>query len=242
MLLLTTDWSEDMFRGAIRKLDEKTGLDGAKLDIQLFEGGRRLGYYRRGVPGTFGFNLSFFNSLTVNAAEKLDVIRHEYAHYYDFVTKLDTFIVRSKREKVHGADWKFACRMLNANPRSRHNSALFKDINWSAEDIEARYNAEDVRKLDIRSYLKRWNQVPLDEEKTQKIIACIKKKNLNGYYDIGDIILHPLRGYGTVLDAIPCVELRQKVYVRFDDQTEGIFISEDLWKFVDGVAVPYCRR
>lgn len=119
--------------------------------------------------------------------------------------------------------------------------ALFKDVRWSEEEIIKRYRAEDVKKLDICGYLSRWNQVPLDDEKAYKIAARIKKKNSDGYYEIGNIVIHPLRGFGVVIDTIPCVDFTQKIYVRFDDKTEGVFGSQDLWRDVDGIAVPYTR-
>lgn len=174
--VLAESWTKEVFLEMIRNLDKRTGGDGASLDIILFNGGKRLGYYRYGKQNAFGFNQSFFNNPSVNVAGKIDVIRHEYAHYYDHVTKLDRYVVRSQREKAHGAEWKFACYMLNANPRRCHNEALFKDVRWSEEEIIERYRAEDVKKLDIRGYLSRWNQVPLDEKKASNIVACIKKK------------------------------------------------------------------
>lgn len=240
-IMLIKEWSKELFRGTIRKLDEKTGLNGADLEIVLFSGRRSLGYYSHGASNSFGFNLTFFNNASINIAGKFDMIRHEYAHYYDHTTKLDAYVIRSRREKTHGADWRFACCMLNANPRRCYNATLYKDINWSGKEIEARYNADDVKKLDIRLFLNRWNPVPLDDEISGKISSRIKTHNPDGYYDVGNIIEHPVRGYGIVLETIPCVDVTQKIYVRFDDKTDGVFCSKDLWKITDGIAVPYGR-
>ena len=44
-----------------------------------------------------------------------------------------------------------------------------------------------------------------------------------------------------MLDTIPCVNMMQKIYVRFDDKTDGVFRSDELWREVEGVAVLYTR-
>lgn len=59
------------------------------------------------------------------------------------------------------------------------------------------------------------------------------------YYEIGDEILHPKRGFGIVEDAIPHDYWTQKIYVRFEDKSDGVFDANDICKIVDGVAIPY---
>lgn len=181
----TRAWTIEKLREIIRKLDEKTGLNGAALDIVLFKGGRRLGYYRKSKEKSFGFNIKFFNDSATKEAEIVEIVRHEYAHYYDDVTKLENYVMRSPREKSHGADWKWACKMVGSNGRRIHDFSAFKDIMWSVEEAEAKYNAEDIRAFDIQKYLNKWREIPLEEKKGRRILECIKEKNP----DVGFLIV-----------------------------------------------------
>ena len=106
MSTITKTWTEDKIRSIIRKLDEKTGLNGAALPIAFNSYGWFLGHYRYVEPKAFGFNRKFFNDSTTGEAEVIDVIRHEYAHYYVDVAHLERYIGHSRRETSHGDDWK----------------------------------------------------------------------------------------------------------------------------------------
>lgn len=88
MSTLTKTWTVDKIRSIIRKLDEKTGLNGASLSITISGSGRSLGYYQYAAPKSFGFNRKFFNDPLTKESEVIDVIRHEYAHYYDDAANL----------------------------------------------------------------------------------------------------------------------------------------------------------
>lgn len=239
MSTITKAWTEDKIRSVIRKLDEKTGLNGASLPITLSGYGRRLGYYRRTKPNAFGFNRQFFNDPHTKESEVIDVIRHEYAHYYDDIAGLADYIHHSRRETSHGDNWKWACKMVGANPTRYHSAAGFADKNWTTDEAEAACNADDVAKFDILSYLDRWHQIPVDAEIAAKALAHIKERNPDAYYENGDDVLHPKRGFGTVRDTIPYDYRTQKIYVRFEDQTDGVFETKDLCKIVDGVVIPY---
>lgn len=83
-------WTEDKIRFIIRKLDEKTGLNGAVLPIVFNSYGRFLGHYRYVEPKTFGFNRKFFNNPSTGETKVIDVIRHEYAYYYVDVAHLES--------------------------------------------------------------------------------------------------------------------------------------------------------
>lgn len=239
MSTITRTWTEDKIRSIIRKLDEKTGLNGAALPIAFKSYEHILGHYRRVEPKAFGFNRKFFNSPATGEAEAIDVIRHEYAHYYVDVAHLERYIGHSRRETSHGDDWKWACKMVGADPSRCHNAATFSDKNWTVNEAVAAYNANDVDTFDILSYLKRWHMVPVDAETAVKTLAHIKKCNPYAYYEIGDKILHPKRGFGTVEDAIPHDYWTQKIYVRFEDKSDGVFDAKYICKIVDGVAIPY---
>lgn len=239
MSTIAKTWTENKIRSIIRKLDEKTGLNGAALPIKLASHGNALGYYQYAGEKKFGFKPKFINDSETKEAEVIDVIRHEYAHYYVDVTHLERYIGHSRRETSHGDDWKWACKMVGADPTRCHNTATFSDKNWTADEAVAAYNANDVNAFDIFSYLKRWHRVPMDADTASKILVRIKERNPDAYYEIGDGVLHPKRGFGTVEDAIPHDYWTQKIYVRFEDKSDGVFDAKDICKIVDGVVIPY---
>lgn len=239
MSTITKTWTEEKIRSIIRKLDEKTGLNGAALPIAFNSYGWFLGHYRYVEPKAFGFNRKFFNDPFTKEAEVIDVIRHEYAHYYVDAANLEYHIGHSCRETSHGTDWKWACKMVGADPMRCHDVSVFTDKDWSPSDAIAAYNADDVVKFDVLTFLHRWNRLPFDLDSVFKRLVRIKEHNPNGYYEIGDKILHPQRGSGIVEDTIPYDCWTQKIYVRFDDQSDGVFDAEDICKIVDGIVIPY---
>ena len=93
--------------------------------------------------------------------------------------------------------------------------------------------------FDVLAYLNKWHQAPGDSETASKTLTRIKERNPYAYYEIGDEILHPKRGFGIVEDAIPHDYWTQKIYVRFEDKSDGVFDANDICKIVDGVAIPY---
>lgn len=123
MSSVTKNWTEEDFRKELRRLDQyvkKTQgitLVGAELDITYSERAKcTLGvYYSK--EKKFRFSLAFFNS-DVPEACTIDVIRHEYAHYYNDVV----FGI----SHGHGAQFKAACRIVGANP-STYYSKKFED-------------------------------------------------------------------------------------------------------------------
>lgn len=133
MSSITKNWTEADFRKELRSLDQhvkKTqGIElvGAELDLTFSDRARcRLGayYYKEKM---FRFSLPFFNS-DVPEACAVDVIRHEYAHYY-------THVVFGKYG--HGSHFKKACRIVNANP-STYYSKKFEDYAREKEEREAK--------------------------------------------------------------------------------------------------------
>jgi len=129
--------------------------------------------------------------------------------------------------------------MVGADPTRCHSAATFSDKNWTIDEATAAYNANDVQAFDILAYLTRWHRIPADADTAFKTLNRIKERNPNAYYEIGDEVLHPKRGFGTVEDAIPHDYWTQKIYVRFEDDSDGVFDAQDICKIVDGVAIPY---
>lgn len=157
-------WNEDLIREAIRHLDEKTGLSGAELPIRFDNHDRALGWYEYEGIRKFGFKRSFFLSSVIKDCEKIDLVRHEYAHYIVDATHLERYFVHGSRRTSHGDCWKFASRLVGAMPTRSHDSSAFSKMNWSSEKILAAFLATDIVQFDIRSFLKKWNRVPTDEE------------------------------------------------------------------------------
>ena len=242
MSTITKIWTEDKIRSIIRKLDEKTGLNGAELPITFRSCGGSLGYYRYVEPKAFGFNRKFFNDPSTGEAEVIDVVRHEYAHYYVDVAHLEKYIGHSRRETSHGDDWKWACKMVGADPTRCHNTSDFIGKKWSLAEAAAAYNADDVTKFDVLAYLNKWHQAPVDSETASRTLARIKERNPYAYYETGDEVLHPKRGFGIVEDTIPHDYWTQKIHVRFEDQNDGVFEAKDLCKIVNGIVFPYSTR
>lgn len=233
MSTITKIWTEDKIRFIIRKLDAKTGLNGAALPIAFKCNGRVLGQYSH-KPKAFRFNRMFFNAPSTGEAEAIDVIRHEYAHYYVDATFLAQYIGHSSRETHHGDDWKWACRMVGALPTRCHDKAAFIDKNWSLAEALAAHNAEDVTEFNVRAYLNKWKQAPIDPESAARMLAHIKERTPYAcYYETGDEVFHLRRGVGTVEETTPCSDWTQKIYVRFMDRSTGVFDAKDIYKIVD---------
>lgn len=113
----TKNWTEEDFRAELKRIDDfvrvKHGIDlcGSELEIGFSNSHRTLGVYYSGDM-RFVFSLAFFNS---NVPEEcaIDVIRHEYAHYYTHAV----FGIRGG----HGAYFKAACKAVGAIPHTYYS-------------------------------------------------------------------------------------------------------------------------
>ncbi|MBE6687161.1 MAG: hypothetical protein E7591_08035 [Ruminococcaceae bacterium] len=119
MSSITKCWREEDFRRELKKLDEKVrrekGIEliGAELDIKLLTKGRYYGRYWYNPP-SFDFNLKIFNSdIPENCA--LDIIRHEYAHYYNHVVN---------GGYGHGKLFKGSCDVVGAEPSTYYKKSF----------------------------------------------------------------------------------------------------------------------
>ena len=248
MSKLTEKWTEDKIRYIIRKLDEKTGLNGLALPVKLNRAKCRIGYFR--YPRTeehagteiFGFSLAFLNDPDTPEAAAVDLIRHEYAHYYVYTTKLYRYYKTYAYLHGHGSDWIWACKLVGAVPKARYEKSDFADKNWSIKEAQDAYDGKDIPSFNILSYLEKWDQPPVDPDNAARYISSLKQHNPDAYYEAGDEVLHPKRGFGIVRDAVPFDQNIQKVYICFEDKSDGIFSTRDLCKMVNGVAIPYNSR
>lgn len=132
MSSITKNWTEEDFRKELRRLDDYVkrtqGIDlaGSELEITFSTRAKsRLGTYYYNAK-MFKFSLLFFNS-DVPESCAIDVIRHEYAHYYAEAV----FGYRGG----HGAPFKSACRIVGANP-STYYSRSFEDAARKKEELD----------------------------------------------------------------------------------------------------------
>lgn len=103
-------WTEDAIRAEFRRLDKKFGLDGASLPIIFNKARCTLGQFCgtvSGEPKCFRFSKVYFDDPKFPVKEALDTIRHEYAHYMEFMLYGKT---------GHGPRWKKCCIKVGAMP------------------------------------------------------------------------------------------------------------------------------
>ena len=106
---MNKSWSEKDIRKEIKKMDIMTGLSGAELIIEFVKSKNKIGSFqvKNGNPYKFCFSKDFFFDETFPYRLAIDTIRHEYAHYMDFM----------KNGNVgHSKSWKLCCSKVNAMP------------------------------------------------------------------------------------------------------------------------------
>ena len=119
-----TVWSEDRIRDEIKRLDEITGLCGVGIRIKFGRSAYYLGrFFAKNKEGQMEFYFSnvFFQDPSFREEYAVDVIRHEYAHYMNWVLN----------HKVgHGNSWKRCCKIVGAKP-----DRIFKSNETERENI-----------------------------------------------------------------------------------------------------------
>lgn len=101
-------FNEKMIRDELRRIDKKTGYNAADLPIKFGDAKSYLGKFIYGDNMSFYFSNYFFRDPNLALEEKLDTIRHEYAHYLDYM--LHGF------SSHHGSAWKQCCHIVGALP------------------------------------------------------------------------------------------------------------------------------
>ena len=103
----------------LKRLDAITGLQGAAVPFSFFNRKNAFGMF---VPGRgnmeFRFSEPLFEDPLLPDETKVDTIRHEYAHYMDYVK----FGCCS-----HGATWKRCCHIVGATPCRYYNETALKE-------------------------------------------------------------------------------------------------------------------
>ena len=108
-------WTEEAIREELRKLDDITGLHGSRLPILFTKAKRTLGsfYHDAEKPLNFRFSSVWLTDPNFAHAQGIDLIRHEYAHYMDFMRN---------GKSSHGPKWKACCREIGAEPSAHYNA------------------------------------------------------------------------------------------------------------------------
>ncbi len=107
---MSSIWPEERIREELRKMDKITGLDGASLPIEFGYGRTRLGYFKldkNRKPEKFYFSKAYLEDEGFLHQEAIDLFRHEYAHYMDWMIF---------GQLGHGKTWKKCCNDIGAEP------------------------------------------------------------------------------------------------------------------------------
>lgn len=112
-------WPEERIREEMRKLDKITGLNGASLPIEFGYARCRLGYFKLSnrKPEKFYFSKAYLEDEGFLYEEAIDLIRHEYAHYMDWMIF---------GQCGHGKTWKKCCNDIGADPTRLYDTAKAK--------------------------------------------------------------------------------------------------------------------
>jgi len=107
-------WNEEMIRQEMRRLDDLTGFDSSEIPIVFSHSKRCLGSFHvvDNYPEEFCFSKEYFEADDFSENCAYDVIRHEYAHYMDFM------LHGYERGQMHGKRWKACCRVVGARPQA----------------------------------------------------------------------------------------------------------------------------
>ena len=127
MSALTGEWSVEKIRAVMAHLDRKTGLHGAELPMKMGKAVSYLGRYYCGERKSFYFSTHHLNDPAFRESEAIELIRHEYAHYYVDAAGLRQFF-RDGRAYHHGPSWKYACRMVGARGGRVYGESLLPEL------------------------------------------------------------------------------------------------------------------
>ena len=126
-------FDEEMIRAELRRLDMKTGLHAADLPIKFGKARCTLGRFSYPSEDRMEFYFSnyYFQDPMHPIEEKLDTIRHEYAHYMDYMIN---------GSSSHGPSWKNCCRIVGAIPTKAILDDSIEDLlvavcGWTSESL-----------------------------------------------------------------------------------------------------------
>lgn len=234
MSALSGEWSVEKIREVMRYLDQKTGLRGAELPIRLGTAQYHLGSYNC-TEGhmRFSFSARFLNDPLFRESEAIELIRHEYAHYYVHAADLRRFFLDG-RSWHHGPSWKYACRMVGASGRRAYDAKDPKTLlpELTEAECSARFRAEDVRAFDILGYVRMWNQLPPKPEQYKRWMAAVEQYPEKMFFP-GDEVLSGKYGFGRVL-ATDVAPVGQMLCVEFCSGKREVLRASWVYKVVNG--------
>lgn len=135
MSSITKEWTEELFRKELKKIDDfvykKMGivLEGATLPITLKNRSYLLGTFSQ-RDMAFTFSVNFFNT-DIPEECAIDIIRHEYAHYYAYAVL--------GYKGGHGKEFKIACNIVGARPSTHYSREFEKYKRYFEEQRNAHY-------------------------------------------------------------------------------------------------------
>lgn len=133
-------FDEEMIRAELRRLDTITGLHAADLPIKFGRAKSTLGKFSYPSDDKLEFYFSnyYFQSPNHPLEEKLDTIRHEYAHYMDYMLN---------GSSSHGPSWKRCCSIVGAFPTrcfSKQRSDSFLAKHEREREMSQKYNCYET--------------------------------------------------------------------------------------------------
>lgn len=156
-------WNEQTIREELARLDKKTGLEGAKLPIKYVECGNFLGCFRGNAKTDrcyFEFHLGYFHDPDFSYEEAVNVIRHEYAHYMDWMYYGIMPFGRRIYGKYdcHGETWKMCCAEIGARPVKYYDSRINDYYNKKHQEEDRGNAVLDTYHLDDRIIHPKWGE------------------------------------------------------------------------------------
>lgn len=136
---MAVNWTADRIRTEIRRLDDMTGLSGAELAIRFTNGYSTVGCFHGDVHRDhtkmwFSFSNIYFKSTDFPEEMALNVIRHEYAHYLEWMTF---------GKGGHGPTWKVCCNQVGAPPVRLYQEQMEKyfqrkrrEQDWESQELD----------------------------------------------------------------------------------------------------------
>ncbi len=217
MSTLTKIWTIEKFKRVLKSLDMKTGLSGAMLDVYFMEDDEAVGCFDFSSDSwCFRFSEKQFNDPNFKELAAIETIRHEYAHYYNHIAKINELLPNCKSSPSgHGEDWAFACKMINIDPNRCYDSSSYDDKDITVEEARNLLMANDVEQINILEYITRWNRLPLTRDEYIKSNNRLENMlGANALFKPTDKIEHCIYGEGVVSDVRPGVR-SQLVYAYF---------------------------
>ena len=145
-------WNEARVRDELKCLDRKTGLCGADIPIVFNNAKRTLGSFstHNGKAKQFCFSNHYFQNQDFPVEEAIDTIRHEYAHYMDFVLN---------GKLGHSTSWKQCCIRIGALPirlysedRADYHRKKHEKERQENAKLSTAFSGDDYRTSAFRSW------------------------------------------------------------------------------------------